>query len=129
IYRTQGKEAEAEQAFTAARTLVEELAVLLEDDALRDHFQQHATALLPQIQPPAPIRKTKQGRGGLTEREREVALLITQGKSNQAIAETLIVTRRTVETHISNIMFKLSCTSRTQIALWAVEAGLTDKTQ
>ncbi|GAC1484360.1 MAG: hypothetical protein NVS2B12_39230 [Ktedonobacteraceae bacterium] len=41
----------------------------------------------------------------------------------------LVVTRRTVETHISNIMFKLSYTSRTQIAVWAVEAGLTDKAE
>jgi DNA-binding NarL/FixJ family response regulator len=57
-------------------------------------------------------------------REREVAILIAQGKSNQAIAETLVVTKRTVETHIGNIMFKLSSTSRTQIAVWAVETGL-----
>jgi DNA-binding NarL/FixJ family response regulator len=60
----------------------------------------------------------------LTAREREVAILIAQGKSNQAIAEALVVTKRTVETHIGNIMFKLGSTSRTQIAVWAVETGL-----
>ncbi len=129
IYHAQGQDAEAEQAFTLARTLIEEIAIALTDEVLRNHFQQQATTLPPRTQPSAPVRKTKQGKGGLTEREQEVALLIAQGKSNQAISEILIVTRRTVETHISNIMFKLNCTSRTQIALWTVEAGLIDKAQ
>lgn len=67
--------------------------------------------------------------GGLTEREREVAALIAQGKSNQAIADGLVVTKRTVETHISNILYKLGCASRTQIAVWAVETGLLEKSE
>ena len=62
--------------------------------------------------------------GGLTERERQVATLIAQGRSNREIAETLVISYRTVETHIANIMFKLSCTSRSQVAAWVVEKGL-----
>ena len=62
-------------------------------------------------------------------REREVASLIAQGKSNQAIADALVVTKRTIETHIGNIMFKLGCTSRTQIAVWAVETSLVSKSE
>ena len=127
IYHAQDRGQDAEQAFATAHSTIEELAGALTDEGQRNHFQQKATALLPQV--PAPARKAKQGKGGLTEREQEVARLIAQGRSNQAISETLIVTRRTVETHISNIMFKLNCTSRTQIAIWAVEAGLIIKTQ
>jgi DNA-binding NarL/FixJ family response regulator len=67
----------------------------------------------------------KQAFGGLTIREREVAVLIAQGKSNREIADTLVVSERTVETHISSILSKLGFTSRTQIATWAIEKGLT----
>ena len=50
--------------------------------------------------------------GGLTERERMVAALIAQGNSNRAIAERLVVSKRTVTTHISNIFAKLGATNR-----------------
>jgi len=62
--------------------------------------------------------------GGLTEREREVAILIAQGKTNPEIAQQLVVGKRTVETNVSNILSKLGVTSRTQIALWVHEKGL-----
>jgi len=57
-------------------------------------------------------------------REREVAALIAQGKINREIAEDLVVSERTVESHVSNIMFKLGVQSRRQIRAWAVEKGL-----
>ncbi len=63
--------------------------------------------------------------GGLTPREREVAVLIAQGKSNPEIAEQLVVSERTVTTHVSNILSKLEFTSRTQIASWATAKRLT----
>lgn len=56
----------------------------------------------------------------LTRREREVSRLIAQGLSNRAIAEALVVTERTVEGHVSNILAKLGFHSRAQIAVWAV---------
>jgi DNA-binding NarL/FixJ family response regulator len=62
--------------------------------------------------------------GGLTERERSVAALIAQGKSNREIAGQLVVSERTVESHVANILFKLGFTSRTQVAAWVVEVGL-----
>ena len=60
----------------------------------------------------------------LTQREREVANLITQGKSNREIADELVVTERTVEGHVNNILSKLGFHSRAQVAAWAVEKGL-----
>jgi non-specific serine/threonine protein kinase len=62
--------------------------------------------------------------GGLTPREREVARFLSQGKSNREIAEGLVLSERTVENHISNILTKLGFTSRAQVAVWAVEKGL-----
>lgn len=61
---------------------------------------------------------------GLTEREREVAQLIAEGKSNRAIAEKLVVSERTIDTHVEHILSKLQFTSRAQIAAWAVDKGL-----
>jgi DNA-binding NarL/FixJ family response regulator len=61
---------------------------------------------------------------GLTARERDIAALIAQGKSNKEIAEVLSLSSRTVEAHISKILPKLNFSSRSQIAVWAVEKRL-----
>ncbi|WOX08679.1 response regulator transcription factor [Streptomyces sp. N50] len=64
-----------------------------------------------------------QGRGGsLTEREREVLGLIADGRE---IARALVLSEKTVKTHVSNILMKLDLADRTQAALFAVRHGLT----
>jgi predicted ATPase/DNA-binding CsgD family transcriptional regulator len=60
----------------------------------------------------------------LTEREREVAALIAQGKSNGEIASELVLSKRTVEKHIANILSKLALMSRPQLVRWAIEQNL-----
>ncbi len=62
--------------------------------------------------------------GGLTAREREVAVLIAQGKSNREIAEAMTVGVKTIETYVTRILNKLGFDSRVQIATWAMEKGL-----
>jgi signal transduction histidine kinase/DNA-binding CsgD family transcriptional regulator len=57
----------------------------------------------------------------LSQREREVACLVARGCSNRQIAAELIVSERTVDTHVSHILRKLELTSRAQIAVWVVE--------
>jgi DNA-binding NarL/FixJ family response regulator len=65
------------------------------------------------------------GRGGsLTEREREVLMLIADGRSNREIARALVLSEKTVKTHVSNILMKLDLADRTQAALWAVRHGM-----
>jgi non-specific serine/threonine protein kinase len=59
----------------------------------------------------------------LTRREREVAGWIAQGKTNGEIAEGLVLSKRTVEKHIANILSKLGLTNRAQIVRWAIESG------
>ncbi|MBO0653236.1 response regulator transcription factor [Streptomyces triculaminicus] len=66
-----------------------------------------------------------QGRGGaLTDREREVLALIADGRSNREIARALVLSEKTVKTHVSNILMKLDLADRTQAALWAVRHGI-----
>ncbi|RII18597.1 Transcriptional regulatory protein LiaR [Streptomyces sp. YIM 130001] len=78
-----------------------------------------AGALLAQDENGAP-----QGRAGsLTEREREVLGLIADGRSNREIARALVLSEKTVKTHVSNILMKLDLADRTQAALWAVRHG------
>lgn len=57
----------------------------------------------------------------LTPREREIAALIAQGRTNKDIAETLLITQRTVEGHVQHICIKLNFTTRVQIATWVTE--------
>ncbi|WP_335973137.1 MULTISPECIES: response regulator transcription factor [Streptomycetaceae] len=65
------------------------------------------------------------GRGStLTEREREVLGLIADGRSNREIARALVLSEKTVKTHVSNILMKLDLADRTQAALWAVRNGV-----
>ncbi|MFD9334717.1 response regulator [Streptomyces sp. NPDC060028] len=81
-----------------------------------------AVALLSEDGQPAPA-----GRGGsLTDREREVLLHMADGRSNREIARALVLSEKTVKTHVSNILMKLDVADRTQAALWAVRHGITD---
>ncbi|GAB2929881.1 response regulator [Streptomyces mayteni] len=65
--------------------------------------------------------------GSLTDREREVLALIARGRSNREIARALVLSEKTVKTHVSNILMKLDLADRTQAALWAVRHGISDE--
>ena len=52
----------------------------------------------------------------LTRREREVAALIAEGLTNRQIAERLVISERTADTHVANILGKLGCATRAQVA-------------
>ncbi|MFE5808861.1 response regulator [Streptomyces sp. NPDC056491] len=64
--------------------------------------------------------------GSLTDREREVLGLIADGRSNREIARALVLSEKTVKTHVSNILMKLDLSDRTQAALWAVRHGIAE---
>ncbi len=126
-YRRQRRPEEAQQAFASARQGIALLSESIEDPALRSHFEQTAYAMLPKEKPISLRRATADEYDGLSEREREVAALIGQGKSNAEMAELLVVSKRTVETYVSRVLSKLGLTSRSQIALWTRDKGLTSR--
>jgi DNA-binding NarL/FixJ family response regulator len=64
---------------------------------------------------------------GLTPREREVVALVAQGCSNREIADRMVISERTAENHVQHVLNRLGLRSRTQIAAWAVEHGLTER--
>jgi NarL family two-component system response regulator LiaR len=63
----------------------------------------------------------------LTEREKEVLELMTQGKANQEIAEELYIALKTVKVHVSNILGKLDVQDRTQAVIYAFKHNLVKK--
>lgn len=69
-------------------------------------------------------QRTVQGESaGLTEREKEVLLLIAEGKSNKEIGEELHISIKTVKTHVSNLLMKCELDDRTQLAIYAHRQG------
>jgi predicted ATPase/DNA-binding CsgD family transcriptional regulator len=70
---------------------------------------------------PAPTRSSTEKPGGLTRREWEIAQLLGEGLSNKEIADRLVISQRTAETHVERILSKLGFTSRLQVASWVAE--------
>ena len=79
--------------------------------------------LMRELQRPSDLPPTEEP---LTEREGEVLTLVAKGLPNQEIAERLVVSERTVRTHVTNILSKLHLANRTQAALYALREGLAD---
>jgi predicted ATPase/DNA-binding CsgD family transcriptional regulator len=117
VQRHLRREAQARESFAAAREGVALLAATLDEPRLCRHLSDTALATLPEASP-------RRYQGGLSPREREVAVLVAQGRSNRDIAEILTIGERTVETHVGNILNKLGFNSRVQVAAWAVDKGL-----
>lgn len=124
LYRVQARRREAAREFSTAQEEIQRLAAKVPDKSLRRDFSARAMAAMPRLSMPSPAQVAKRKFGGLTAREREVAVLIAQGKSNREIAAELVVEVRTVEAHVTRILTKLGFSSRTQIAVWAIEKGL-----
>ena len=87
-----------------------------------------------QLSPEAAARLMREVRApespeALTERETDVLRLLAQGQANKEIAHGLGIGEKTVKTHVSNILAKLSVQSRTQAALYAARIGLVPMTQ
>lgn len=62
----------------------------------------------------------------LTKREKDVLLLVTQGESNKAIADKLVLSEITVKSHLSSIFKKLNVTNRTQAVLLSMQMNLVE---
>jgi non-specific serine/threonine protein kinase len=76
-----------------------------------------------EVDRPLSAARTKPMEDDLTPREQEVALLIARGHTNREIAEVLVISEWTVDTHVRHILTKLGQRSRAQVAAWVAERG------
>jgi NarL family two-component system response regulator LiaR len=81
-----------------------------------------ARKLMHEFSNPQPTRP----KHDLTERELEVLRLISLGKSNKEISEDLVLSEKTVKTHVSNILQKLHLSDRTQAAVYALRERIVE---
>lgn len=91
----------------------------LHPEIMRRLMDEVAHPSLPASEPKTQIEE-------LTSRELEVVRLIAQGRSNQEIARELVISEKTVKTHVSNVLSKLDLGDRTQLAIFAIKKGLVD---
>jgi len=89
----------------------------LHPDVLQKLMEQVASQGTPQREPQVE---------SLTERELEVVRLVAQGRNNHEIAQELVISEKTVKTHISNILGKVHLEDRTQLAIYAYKTGLVE---
>lgn len=112
------KDAPPEDLLSAIRTVHGGDAVVAPSTTRRllDHF----VDALPDPHEPEPDRRLV----GLTEREREVLVLVGRGRSNTEIAEDLVVAEATVKTHVGRLLAKTGSRDRVQLVVLAYETGL-----
>jgi non-specific serine/threonine protein kinase len=79
----------------------------------------YAQTTYPPATSDAPASAAPGATGPLTRRELQVTTLIAQGLSNRQIANSLVITERTVAAHVEHILNKLAFASRTQVGVWA----------
>ena len=90
---------------------------LLAPSLTRKLIEQH-------VRGPAPVDGVPAALAGLTEREREVFVLIARGLANDEIADALVVSESTVKTHVNRILAKLGLRTRVQLVVLAYETGV-----
>ncbi|GAA2593991.1 LuxR family transcriptional regulator [Dactylosporangium fulvum] len=95
--------------------VLDELAVVA---AMAAGARGHARAVRVALGEPTPRRPTASGTDNLTDREREVAVLVAEGRTSAQIGAQLRINPRTVDVHVGNIMRKLGLRRRSRIAAW-----------
>ena len=102
----------------------DEATAALELDAARAVFEQLGAALDVARVELLAGRSGPSEAGGLSARELQVLRLLAAGKSNKAIAAELVLSKRTVDRHVSNIFTKLRVSSRAAATAFAYEHQL-----
>lgn len=104
IMEQQCRDALGEEVFDAQRRIGHQIGL-----------ERTLAGILAESDPPAPAQSVPEP---LTKREYEIARLVSQGLTNRQIAERLGIAKRTVDTHMENILTKLAISSRVQIGAW-----------
>jgi predicted ATPase/DNA-binding CsgD family transcriptional regulator len=134
VWRTSGAKVDETNAYSVFDKLAEDsLRQTLGDEQFEGAFAEGASYTFDQAvalalgedevpaAAAAPAPRAKGSPGGLTRREWEIAGLLAEGLTNKEIAARLVISQRTAETHVDNILSKLGMNSRTQVASWVAE--------
>jgi len=93
--------------------------------AVRSGLTVMDTQLASQLVPSQPVHNhAPKGRGELTERERQVVQLLSEGLSNKLIADRLGISDHTAKFHVNGVMMKLGASTRTEAVVEAMRRGL-----
>jgi DNA-binding NarL/FixJ family response regulator len=114
------KRASPERLLDAVRTVAAGEA-LLDPLVTRDLIQRY---LATEGTAPAPTAATRRRLDRLTDRERQVLLLIAQGRSNAEIADLLVIAESTSKTHVKRVLAKIDVHDRAQAVAFAYQSGL-----
>jgi DNA-binding CsgD family transcriptional regulator len=124
VYHQLRREDQAQREFASAREIIAVLAETIDQTYLREHFVQMALQLLPAEKPLPSRRAATEKFSGLTEREIEVLRAVAQGLTDIQVAEQLVISHRTVHSHLNSIYSKLGITSRSAATRYAIEHNL-----
>ena len=124
VYRLLKREDEAQREWKEAREIINKLADTIDETVLREHFLKAALQTLPSEKPLLSRRMTGGNCDGLTEREIEVLRAVAQGLTDAQAAERLVISPRTVHSHLNSIYSKLGISSRSAATRYAIEHDL-----
>ncbi|WP_246036705.1 MULTISPECIES: response regulator [Cellulomonas] len=116
------KDAPPEEMLAAIRTVHRGDAVIAPSSTRR--LLEHLVTALPADEPAAADDPAHRAVAQLTDREREVLVLMARGRSNTEIGQDLFVAEATVKTHVGRILAKLGARDRVQAVVVAYETGL-----
>jgi len=124
VYHLLKREDSAQHEWRAAREIIAKLAGTIDETALREHFVQAALQSFPSARPLPSRRIAAEKCDGLTEREIEVLRCVAQGLTDAQVAERLVISPRTVHSHLNSIYSKLGISSRSAATRYAFEHDL-----
>jgi DNA-binding CsgD family transcriptional regulator/tetratricopeptide (TPR) repeat protein len=124
VYHLLKQEDAAQREWNAVREIIAKLGGTIDQLSLREHFVQTALHTLPTEKPLLSRRTMAEKCDGLTEREIEVLRSVAQGLTDAQVAEQLVISHRTVHSHLNSIYSKLGISSRSAATRYAIEHDL-----
>ena len=124
VYHMLKRADQAQREWSEACEIIAKLAETIDQTYLREHFVQAALQTLPSEKPLPSRRVAAEKFGVLTEREIEVLRAVAQGLTDIQVAERLVISHRTVHSHLNSIYSKLGITSRSAATRYAIEHDL-----
>ena len=115
---------QAQKEWRAASEIIAKLADTIDDTVLLEHFLQAVLQTLPSEKSLSSRQTLPEKYDGLTEREVEVLRAVAQGLTDTQVAERLVISPRTVHSHLNSIYSKLGISSRSAATRYAIEHAL-----